>query len=119
EYTRAWSLARLGEPASTAEAQAAVERMRQRESGEPPSYHSALSRALLLRIAGETHQAAEELELARRRHQSVGDPDSSESLYGLARIEAMSGRPDMALAALQRAAEAGGRIRRIGRARWA
>ena len=36
-----------------------------------------------------------------------------------ARIEAMDGRQEMALAALKRAVEATGRVRRAGRARWA
>lgn len=119
QYTLAWSLARLGDRTAGEHVEVAIEQMRQRESERGASAGSALSRAVLLRVAGQDERAAAELALARLRLDAAGGAADRESLYALARIEAMEGRPDMALAALERAAEAPGRLRRIGRARWA
>jgi hypothetical protein len=118
-YTLAWCLIRLGDHGAAEHVRQAIEQSRRRDSDQSPSYRRPISRAVLLQLAGEDELAADELELARLRLAATGGSTTGESLYWLARIEALEGRPEMALAALQRAADAGERVRRIGRARWA
>lgn len=119
QYTLAWSLARLGDPGAAEQVALAVEQSRQRDAEGGPSWQRALSRAALLQLVGDAGAAEQELELARLRLAAEGGPADAEALFGVARSEALRGRPEMALAALQRAAETGERVRRVGRARWA
>ena len=119
QYTLAWSLLRLGDRGAAEHVQQAIQQSRRRDSDTSPSYRRSISRAVLLRLAGEEELVAEELELARLRLAAAGGATTGEPLYWLARIEALRGRPEMALAAVQRAAETADNVRGVGRARWA
>lgn len=81
QYTLAWSLARLQHREADEHVNEVIEQMRQRESQRGATAASALSRALLLRVAGHDEKADAELKLARLRLAAAGGGHDREDLY--------------------------------------
>ncbi|MFG0285155.1 MAG: hypothetical protein ACF8R7_12095 [Phycisphaerales bacterium JB039] len=118
QFTLAWALVRLEDPEAPAAVEEALRRLDGLDEDGFERYQPPIYRSLLLRLVGDEAAAAAEIDLARARFAAAGEAESAETLYWLARIEAGSGDLEGALAALERAAETGQIINRIGRARW-